>query len=294
MERFEDLLERTLLARGRSAATIRAYTWWLRRFARHVRKPLRRVSIEDLRSFQRHLAADCHLDFSAVNQSVSALRVFYRDCLGKDWDLARLPFQRRPRALPEVLSPGEVDALLRACPNLKHRAVMMTAYGCGLRLAEALALRPEHIDSRRMVVRVESGKGRRDRYVMLPRHLLPVLRRCWLTYRPVAWLFEGSTRGRRLSLGTMQTVFRRVRHRAGIAKRVAFHSLRHSFATHLLEDGVSLRVIQALLGHASPASTQLYTHLARNYLEDATSPLDRLYASDETLLPDLPRPPLPL
>jgi site-specific recombinase XerD len=128
-----------------------------------------------------------------------------------------------------------------------------------------------------MVVRVENGKGRRDRYVMLPQRLLATLRKYRRAYRPKTWLFEGQAEGRPLSPKTVQTVFHRARRRAGITKAVGIHSLRHSFATQLLEDGVSLRVIQALLGHASPASTQIYTHLARTYLEDATSPLDRLH-----------------
>ena len=253
MEHLENLLERTLLARGRSPATVRAYRECLRRFARFVVKPLRRVTLGDPRAYQRHLAADRRVAFSCFNQNVSALRFLYRECLDRDWDFSRLPFQRKPHALPEILGPAEVRALLAACPNLKHRAAIMTAYGCGLRLAEVLALRPEHVDAGRMVIRVEGGKGRRDRYVMLPRHLLAVLPK------------------------TLQTVFHRARRRAGIAKKVGFHSLRHSFATELLEDGVSLRAIQALLGHASAASTQIHTHLARTYLEDATSPLDRLY-----------------
>jgi site-specific recombinase XerD len=167
MEHLEDLLERLLLARGRSTATVRAYRECLRRFGRFVAKPLRRVTLGDLRAYQRHLAADRRVAFSAFNQNVSALRFFYRDCLDKEWDFSRLPFQRRPHALPEILGPGEVRALLAACPNLKHRIAIMTAYGCGLRLAEVLALRPEHIDAQRMVIRVENGKGRRDRYVML-------------------------------------------------------------------------------------------------------------------------------
>jgi site-specific recombinase XerD len=277
MEHLEDLFDRTLLARGRSPATVRAYRECLRRFARFLAKPLHRATLGDLRAYQRHLAADRHVAFSCFNQNVSALRFLYRDCLERRWDFSRLPFQRHPRSLPEILGPGEVRSLLAACPNLKHRTVIMAAYGCGLRLAEVLALRPEHVDVQRMVVRVENGKGRRDRYVMLPQRLLATLRKYRRAYRPKTWLFEGQAEGRPLSPKTVQTVFHRARRRAGITKAVGIHSLRHSFATQLLEDGVSLRVIQALLGHASPASTQIYTHLARTYLEDATSPLDRLH-----------------
>lgn len=257
MEKLESLLERTLLARGRSSATVRAYRECLRRFARFLARPLRRATLGDLRAYQRHLAADRRVAFSCFNQNVSALRFLYRECLDRDWGFSRLPFQRKPHALPEILGPAEVRALLAACPNLKHRTAIMTAYGFGLRLAEVLALRPEHVDAQRMVIRVEHGKGRRDRYVTLPRRLLGVLRKYRRAYRPTTWLFEGEVEGRPLSPKTLQTVFLRARRRAGIAKKVG--------------------TIQALLGHASPASTQIYTHLARTYLEDATSPLDRLY-----------------
>ena len=276
MESGVEQFERALLARGRSANTIRAYVGWLRRFGEFVEKPLEEVSLGDLQRYQRYLAADRGIDFSTFNQAFCALRVFYRDCLEREWQFERLPFQRKGRKLPEVLSPEEVEALLGACSNLKHRAVMMASYGCGLRLSETLALRPEHIDSRRMVIRVEQGKGRKDRYVMLPQQLLAVLREYWREFRPAIWLFEGQTKGRPLCDKTVQTVFQQVRERAGITKRVSFHSLRHAFATHLLEDGANVRIIQALLGHRSLSSTQIYTHLARTYLNETTSPLDRL------------------
>ena len=276
MQSHIELFERTLAARGRSGNTVRAYLGWLRRFAVFVDKPLEGVSLGDLQGYQRYLAADRGVDFSTFNQAFCALRVFYRDCLERDWEFARLPFQKKVRRLPEVLSAEEVAALLGACSNVKHRAVMMTAYGCGLRLSETLALRPEHIDSKRMVIRVEQGKGRKDRYVMLPQRLLVTLRECWRQYRPAIWMFEGQIKGRPLSAKTVQTVFHEMRDRAGIVKAVSFHSLRHAFATHLMEDGTNVRIIQALLGHRSLTSTQIYTHLARTYVNDTTSPLERL------------------
>jgi site-specific recombinase XerD len=275
MEHFVELLTWTLAARGRAANTIRAYVLCLKRFALFIAKPLDEVVMGDLQAYQRHLATRT-IDFSTFNQGFCALRFFYRDCLEKDWDFKRVPFQKKARKLPEVLSAEEIEALFRACSNLKHRAVMMTAYGCGLRLCETLALRPHHIDSKRMVIRVEQGKGRKDRYVMLPSQLLDTLREYWRAYRPGVWLFEGQEKGRPLSPKTVQAVFHEVRERAGITKRVTFHSLRHSFATHLLEDGTNVRVIQALLGHRSLTSTQIYTHVASTYLNDTTSPLDRL------------------
>ncbi len=275
MERLVELFKGTLAARGRSPNTIKAYVGCLRRFAGFVAKPVEQVAIGDFQAYQRHLA-DRKIDFSTFNQAFCALRFFYRDCLEKDWDFKKAPLQKAARKLPEILSPEEVTALFEACSNLKHKMVLMTAYGCGLRLAEILALRPEHIDSQRMVIRVEQGKGRKDRYVMLPSDLLGRLREYWRAYRPVKWLFEGQEKGRPLSDKTVQTIFHEVKEKARITKAVSFHSLRHAFATHLLEDGTNVRIIQALLGHRSLTSTQIYTHVARTYLNDTMSPLDRL------------------
>jgi integrase/recombinase XerD len=282
MERLVDLFERTLAARGRSLNTIRAYVGWLERFALFVAKPLDEVVVGDLQAYQRHIVVDRGVDFSTFNQGFCALRSFYRDCLEREWDFRRVPFQKKAKKLPQILSSEEMEALFGACLNLKHRAVLMTGYGCGLRLSETVALRPHDIDSKRMVVRIEQGKGRKDRYVMLPSHLLVILREYWRAYRPAVWLFEGQEKGQPLSPKTVQTVFQQTRKKAGIAKAVSFHSLRHSFATHLLEDGANVRVIQALLGHRSLTSTQIYTHLARTYLNDTISPLDRLGGKKQT------------
>jgi site-specific recombinase XerD len=187
-----------------------------------------------------------------------------------------MPYQRKRRTLPEILSPGEVASLFDACPNLKHRTLLMTSYSGGLRLGETLGLLPSDIDSARMMIRVEQGKGRKDRYVMLSPTLLGELRSYWKAFRPVRWLFEGRTKGQPLSPSTAEKVFSAAAGRAGIAKGVSFHSLRHGFATHLLEGGTNIRVIQALLGHQSLTTTQIYTHVARTYVNATASPLDRL------------------
>jgi integrase/recombinase XerD len=276
-ERHAPLFEQTLSARGRTRKTRELYLGALSRFDRFVGDvPLEKVTPEHLIKYQRHLAAR-GVSWSSFNIETCALRFFYRDHLEcRDWDYTRIPFQKRGRTLPEVLSPEEVEALFRACTNLKYRVLMKIGYGCGLRLSETLALRPEHIDSKRMVIRIEQGKGRQDRYVMLPEQLLIALRDYWRKYRPAAWLFEGRTKGSPLTTSAVQRVFKRTRLKAGIRKGVSFHSLRHCFATHLLEDGTNVRVIQALLGHRSLTTTQVYTHLARTYLNDTKSPLDRL------------------
>jgi site-specific recombinase XerD len=184
-----------------------------------------------------------------------------------DWNSARLPRRRQPRRLPEVLSPEEVQAILEAAPSLKHRAAFMLCYGSGLHTDEALHLEPHHIDSKRMVLRVEQGKGRKDRLVVLPRALLVHLRNCWRYYQPERYLFEGKYPGKPMAATTVQRAFREARQKAGITKHVTPRSMRHAFATHLVEQGTPLRVVQTLLGQRSLNTTAVYTHLARTWLD---------------------------
>ena len=279
---FEKVLADTLAAHGRSPRTQQTYTLMLRLFGRylgrfHVGKTLDTVGPEDVEAYQRHLVTERKVGFSSFNQSTCALRFFYRTCLGRpDWTIARMPFQRKRRTLPEILSPEEIAAIFHACHNLKHKALLMTSYSGGLRLGETLALLPSDIDSTRMMIRIEQGKGRKDRYVMLSKALLDELRVYWKAFRPLRWLFEGRKPGEPLSPSTAEKVFTTAAGRAGITKGVSFHSLRHAFATHLLEGGTNLCVIQALLGHRSLTTTQVYTHVARTYVNATQSPLDAL------------------
>lgn len=273
---FEELLVSALAARDRTPRTQESYAFALRLFACFVKKPLDQVELEDIRAYQRYVAREKKWAPSTFNQTTCALRFFYRECLGKDWAIERVRGQRRRHHLPEILAPEEVTAIFDACSNLKHRTLLMTAYGGGLRLSEVLGLVPSDVDSKRMVIRIEQGKGRKDRYVMLPETLLDSLRLYWKRYRPRRWLFEGRPKGQPLAPSTAEKIFTHAAARAEITKRVSFHSLRHAFATHLLEDGTNLRVIQALLGHRSLTTTQVYTHLAKTYVNDTTSPLDRL------------------
>ncbi len=279
---FEKLLADALAAHGRSPRTQETYTLMLRLFGRYVAKPLDTVVPEDVEAYQRHLVTERKVGFSSFNQSTCALRFFYRFCLGKaDWPIARMPYQRKRRVLPEILSAGEVAAIFDVCHNLKHKTLLMTSYSGGLRLGETLGLLPSDIDSARMMIRIEQGKGRKDRYVMLSPTLLTTLREYWKAFRPVRWLFEGKKKGEPLSPSTAEKVFSLAAGRAGISKGVSFHSLRHAFATHLLEGGTNIRVIQALLGHQSLTTTQVYTHVARTYVNATASPLDRLKEKKE-------------
>jgi integrase/recombinase XerD len=281
--RFETLLADTLATRGCSPRTQETYVLMLRLFARFVKKPLDQVVPDDIQEYQRYLTRERKVSFSSFNQSTCALRAFYRECLGKtDWAVERMPYQRKRRILPEILAPEEVAVIFDACCNLKHRALLMTAYSGGLRLSETLNLLPSDIDSKRMMIRVEQGKGRKDRYVMLSKNLLAALRSYWKAYRPVRWLFEGKRRGEPLCSSTAEKVFKHAALKAGIAKHVYFHSLRHAFATHLLEDGTNIRVIQSLLGHRCLTTTQVYTHVAKTYVSDTKSPLDRMGGGEDT------------
>lgn len=279
---FEKLLADTLAAHGRSPRTQKTYTVMLRLFGRYLEQPfvdktIDGVTPDDIEAYQRHLMTERKVGFSSFNQATCALRFFYRTCLGKtEWPIIRLPYQRKRRTLPEILSPEEVLAIFETCTNLKHRALLMTSYSGGLRLGETLALLPSDIDSKRMMIRVEQGKGRKDRYVMLSPTLLDELRVYFRAHRPLRWLFEGCRPGQPLAPSTAEKVFTAAAGRAGIRKGVSFHSLRHAFATHLLEGGTNLCVIQALLGHQSLATTQVYTHVARNYVNTTASPLDTL------------------
>lgn len=286
-DEFVNLLAETLAAHGRSPRTQETYTLMLRLFGRYLvavrsEKTLDTVGPEDVEAYQRHLMVERKASFSSFNQSTCALRFFYRECLGKtDWSVTRMPYQRKRRTLPEILSPEEVASIFDACTNRKHKALLMTSYSGGLRLGETLGLLPSDVDSSRMMIRVEQGKGRKDRYVMLSTTLLLELRAYYKVFRPVRWLFEGRTKGERLSPSTAEKVFTSAAGRAGIRKGVSFHSLRHAFATHLLEGGTNIRVIQALLGHQCLTTTQVYTHVAKTYVNATASPLDRLKEKDK-------------
>jgi site-specific recombinase XerD len=278
---FEKRLAETLAVHGRSPRTVDTYTWMLRSFEKYLTtylaKPLDEVTPDDVATYQRYLVTERKVGFSALNQTTCSLRFFYRTCLGHtDWEFARMPITRKRRCLPEILSVQELAQILEACTNLKHRALLMTAYSGGLRLRETLGLVLSDIDSQRMVIRIEQGKGRKDRCVRLSPVLLETLRTYFRAFRPVRYLFEGRTKGEPLAPSTAEKIFTAAAGRAGIRKAVSFHSLRHAYATHLLERGTSIVTIQHLLGHQSLMSTQVYLHVAKTTIHATESPLDDL------------------
>jgi site-specific recombinase XerD len=280
MGRYRDAMEQELRLQGYSDRTREAYVYCVREQLRFCRIEAEQVDPDSVRSYLLHLA-NKPVSWSFFNQSVCALRFFYGKVLHRDWSVERIPFQRKGRRLPEILSTEEVARLIEAAGGLRERALLELAYGCGLRLGEIRHLKISDIDSQRMVIRVEQGKGRKDRYVMLPATLLETLRAYWREAKPRRWLFPGQPPEQPLSDKTVQSAVRKALRAAGISKRVSIHSLRHSFATHLLEAGTNVRAIQALLGHRSLSTTQLYTHLAATYLRDTQSPLDRLHGKEQ-------------
>jgi integrase/recombinase XerD len=200
--------------------------------------------------------------------------------LGKDWAVRHISYPRRPRKLPVILSLAELQQFFEAIPNLKHRAALMTAYAAGLRVSEVVALKITDIDSQRMVIRIEQGKGRKDRYVMLSPRLLTLLRTYWKTVRPKEWLFTGYKPNQHLSVRALQVVCHNAWQNSGLTKPVTMHSLRHCFATHLLEKGTDLRTIQLLMGHRSLATTGRYLSVATSSICATASPLDLLPEAD--------------
>jgi site-specific recombinase XerD len=275
MGKLRDLMDRDLQIRGYSPNTREAYLRSVRIFARYWKRSPEELTIEQVNQYQHHLVQR-KVSWACFNQAAAALRFFYRVTLNKDWDITRIPYQKTGRRLPQILSEQEIVALFGGVQNIKHRAVLMTLYAGGLRVSEAAHLRVTDIDSQRMVIRIDQGKGRKDRYVPLSKQLLKILREHWLVERPPTWLFPGQDPATPLTRGSINKIFKKAKNAARIAKRVSPHSLRHSYATHLLERGVNLRVIQQLLGHRSLRSTEIYTHVARTYLKDTPSPLDLL------------------
>jgi site-specific recombinase XerD len=255
--------------------TQQGYIRTVKDFAAFLDRSPDTASFEDVRRFQLHLTANgAHI--SILNHTVAALRFFFRVTLKRSDIIEHTTFIHEPGKLPVVLSPEEVARLLDAAPGLKYKAALSVAYGAGLRAAEVISLKIGDIDSKRMVIRVEQGKGRKDRYVMLSPHLLELLRAWWRAARPQGWLFPGRDRVQPMTTRQLNRACHAATDMAGINKRVSLHTLRHSFATHLLEQNVDIRVIQVLLGHAKLDTTALYARVATKTIREVMSPLEHI------------------
>lgn len=274
-------MEQDMRIRNYSERTIRTYVDWISALARHFGKSPDRLGPEEVRLWQVYLKEEKKASWSAFNQATSALRFFYRTTLSRDWDSERLPFAKRERRLPVVLSREEVMAFLQEVRNLKHRTVLTVMYASGLRLSEALSLRIEDVDSARCVLIIRQGKGKKDRMGLLSQRLLKALRAYWAAYHPRSWLFPGEPPSSPLTPTAIQKVCAPAALRAGLRRRVTTHTMRHCFATHLLEAGVDLVTIQRLLGHGSLRTTAQYLHVATQVPRTSDSPFD-LLAPDST------------
>lgn len=264
-----------MTVRNLSPATQQSYVYAVAKFSRFFGLPPDRLGVEEVRAYQIHLAGQ-GMSWSHINQVSCALRFFFGVTLGRKDTAVRIVRAKEPKKLPTVLSADEIARFLQAVPGLRNRAALTTAYSAGLRVSEVVTLRIGDIDSSRMVIRVEHGKGGKDRYVMLSPQLLAILRTYWRLAKPAHWLFPGRAGDQPVSVGTLQAACRVATREAGLEKSVTVHILRHSFATHLLEAGTDIRIIQVLLGHARLTTTAIYTRVATHLIASTTSPLDHL------------------
>jgi integrase/recombinase XerD len=260
--------------------TIEAYVCAVAQLAEHYHRSPETISVEEVRGFLHYLITVRKLAFSSVNQKLAGIRFFYQHVLGWDEFQLKVPAKRSGR-LPQPLGRSEVARLIEQTRNVKHRVLLMTCYATGLRVSELARLKLADIHADRMLIRVDQGKGRKDRYTLLSPRLLSELRGYWRIERPHGWLFLNRGRNDHLPKGTAQKIYDLAKRRAGITRGRGIHSLRHSFATHLLEAGVDLPTIQRLLGHTSLTTTAKYLHVTSQHLSGTQSPLDLLRLPDD-------------
>ena len=270
-----------MTVRGFTPSTQRGYLAAVTGFTVFLGCSPDRADREDLRRYQLHMRSN-GASATSMNAAVSALRFFFTTTLGRNDANAGMTTVREPRRLPEILSPTEVGRLLDAAPGLKYKAAFSIAYGAGLRASEVVSIKVGDIDSARKVIRVEQGKGGRDRYAMLSDPLLDLLRAWWREARPQGWLFPGQNPVNPLTTRQLSRAFHGAKEAANIDKRVSLHTLRHCFATHLLEQKVDIRVIQVLLGHKKLDTTARYTQVASTTLRAVKSPLEHLAVAPPT------------
>ncbi len=260
--------------RGLTENTIKTYVFAVAKFARHFGRSPELLGAEEIRAYQIHLVRERKVSYPTLNIAVAALHFLYGTTLERRQLVERIPFAKTPKKLPTILSQAEVLGLFEATTNQKHHVILETLYGGALRVSEAARLRLRDIDSQRMLIHVDQGKGGKDRIVPLSEKLLADLRDYWRSYRPDHWLFPGQDPASPISPKSIRNVVRRAG--AAIGKHVTPHTLRHSSATHLLEAGYDIRSVQGVLGHARLSTTDIYSHVTRNRLTATKSPLDLL------------------
>jgi|SRR5208337_194071 len=277
MGQLHDRMAEDLTLRNFSPATRRVYLIYARKFAAFYMRSPEELGAPEIRRFLLHQIEVQCLSHGAYRQVYAALKFLYSVTLGRSWEVEHIPFpRRRSIPLPQVLHPDELTALFQATRRLQYRALFMTCYAAGLRITEACRLRVEDIDSKQMVLHVRHAKGGKERLTLLSARLLEVLRAYWRAEKPRGWLFPSRTPGQALSTESARRALTQVCRDAGLTKRCTPHTLRHCFATHLLDAGVDLVVLQALLGHHSIRTTSRYTHISVQRIRNVVSPLDLL------------------
>lgn len=275
MSALKNKMIQQMQLKGYSESSIRTYTECIIGLAKYYKTSPDLLSVEQVRNYIHFKLIEKKLSKSWVNQIVSALKILFCDVLKREWSELDIPRPRREKKLPVVLSKQEVSELISVTRNLKHRVLLTLKYSSGLRLSEIRNLKIGDIDSKRMMVRVTQAKGFKDRYSILSPVALQLLREYYKIYRPITWLFE-TKQSQAMAESTVQAIFKNALRKTGIKKKVGIHSLRHSFATHMMEQGVSLPIIQQLLGHKSLRTTSVYLHVQKYTLDAVKSPLDSL------------------
>ena len=281
MGKLRDQMLMDLQLSGAKPRTQETYLREVENLAKYFNRSPAQLGEAELKEYMLYMIKERHLSEGTFRFYVAGLKFFYRTTLKREWPVEKIRHPRSKRKLPVVLDLSEVESLFSVTRNLKHKTILMITYSSGLRVSETARLKLTDIDSKRMTVRVSDGKGGKDRYTLLSKITLEHLRKYWKKYRPTEWLFEGQKKNDHISMSTIQQVFMKAKKRAGITKPASVHTLRHSFATHLIEGGTSLHHVQLLLGHRSPTTTTVYLHVSRLNLAQVTSPLDR--ATKESL-----------
>lgn len=286
---FYDKVRSELRLRNYSNKTIKPYISYLRSFVKYFSpKHPRNVAEDDIKKYLLHLLVDEKRSASSVNQIFNALRFLYVELYEKPFVIGKLPRPQKEKKLPDVLNEDEVLRIFKSVPNLKHRTMLMLAYASGLRVSEVVSLKIEDFDGTRGLIHIHNAKGKKDRFTVFPESLRGQLIEYWKKYKlgTSGWLFQGDTSDKHLAARSIQAVLARAIQASGITKRVSMHTLRHSFATHLLDHGTDLRHIQELLGHQSVKTTEIYTHVSPKGLGRIRSPLDFLKTNDEHKIHD--------
>jgi integrase/recombinase XerD len=276
MDALREQMMKDLQLKGITPGTRKKYLREVGIMADYFDKPLEALGEKEVKDYLVHMLESRELSRGTYRGYVAGIKFLYKTTLNREEVVEKIQYPKAPKTLPVVLDLAEIKAMLSVTENLKHRALLTITYSAGLRVSEAAKLKVTDIDSKRMMVRVQQGKGRKDRYSILSQTALELLRRYWRQYRPKEWLFEGQKEGTHMCYTSIRNIFFEAKERAGITKPASVHTLRHSFATHLIERGTSLHHVQLLLGHRSPTTTTVYLHVSKMNLAQVASPLDSI------------------